>query len=110
LVAREFTDDAYISAKSSMYDIILAHKSDLVDVIRMYQPRRNIEAISRGIEEISQVIEEIIRRVEEFEEAEKNCHDQIRVEVIELRKLQQKNFTFIVSLLTSMFLYIIFCK
>jgi len=93
-----------------MYDIILAHKSDLVDVIRMYQPRRNIEAISRGIEEISQVIEEIIRMVEEFEEAEENHHEQLRAEVAELRELQQNNFVFIISLLVSMFLYIIFCK
>ena len=57
-MADYFTKDAYACAESSKVDIILAHKGNLIEKMRSYQPQYRMVVISRGIEEVSQRNEE----------------------------------------------------
>ncbi|CAG8681478.1 4099_t:CDS:2, partial [Paraglomus brasilianum] len=51
LVAEYFTKDTYASAEASNSDIILAHKGNLIEKMRKYQPQNKMVIASRDMEE-----------------------------------------------------------
>ena len=126
LVAEYFTKDTYASAEASNSDIILAHKGNLIEKMRKYQPQNKMVIASRDMEENIEnldvkVAERLDDRLSMIEDTVCNEVRELRNEVKEVRekfdkfeetfensRRRSEIFSFLISfLLFSMMSYII---